>query len=277
MWFESLGLFVFLSIWGLASLKVSQIKFSLGFYFIFLISNYVIFQPWDKDNTKLFYLWVFVAAAVIANLLKDFVFLNYRQNAASPSPSLPHSLANGSSKNEDVTGKIHKIKRREPTDHGDLLFSRMMICAILVVLLTFTGILGTMREVKPDYWEITNQDDHNVAEFFKEKTDPITTVVVTSDKHQQPCSSLAGRTKLLGYSAWCQSHGYANTGQRHSDRMTLLRGQNAQHIIRQYNITHVLIDQRARSEGDMNFWNGHSDLRVYDTPAYQVYDVRKLL
>ena len=32
-------------------------------------SNYINFQPWDRDNAKLFYIWVFVASPLTGSLL----------------------------------------------------------------------------------------------------------------------------------------------------------------------------------------------------------------
>ena len=39
-------------------------KLALGAFLVFLLGNYVNFQPWDRDNAKLYYIWVFVAAAI---------------------------------------------------------------------------------------------------------------------------------------------------------------------------------------------------------------------
>ena len=36
---------------------------------VFFVGNYVNFQPWDRDNCKLFYIWVFIASTLVGPLL----------------------------------------------------------------------------------------------------------------------------------------------------------------------------------------------------------------
>ncbi|RYE83852.1 MAG: hypothetical protein EOO65_03255 [Methanosarcinales archaeon] len=44
-------------------------KMALGAFLVFMVGNYINFQPWDRDNCKLFYLWVFVYSAVVGAML----------------------------------------------------------------------------------------------------------------------------------------------------------------------------------------------------------------
>ena len=45
------------------------LKLLLGAFVAFLLGNYVRLQPWDRDNAKIFYIWVFVATSVAGPLL----------------------------------------------------------------------------------------------------------------------------------------------------------------------------------------------------------------
>ena len=48
---------------------LDALKLSLSAGAVWAIGNYVNFQPWDRDNCKLFYIWVFVYAGFIGSLL----------------------------------------------------------------------------------------------------------------------------------------------------------------------------------------------------------------
>jgi hypothetical protein len=72
LWPEALGLFVPLNILAffVMKLKPAQTHFHIGLFAVFFISNIIVFQPWEVDNTKLFYIWVFGASGHIGVLLE---------------------------------------------------------------------------------------------------------------------------------------------------------------------------------------------------------------
>lgn len=45
------------------------LKLAVGALLVFLLGNYVNFQPWDRDNAKLYYIFIFVASALNGALL----------------------------------------------------------------------------------------------------------------------------------------------------------------------------------------------------------------
>jgi hypothetical protein len=53
--------YVPLNILGMIILPLSpwQRRFQVGFFAVFVMANYVIFQPWELDNTKVDSLFVF--------------------------------------------------------------------------------------------------------------------------------------------------------------------------------------------------------------------------
>eukprot|EP01102_Stenamoeba_stenopodia_P002626 TRINITY_DN1248_c0_g1_i1.p1 TRINITY_DN1248_c0_g1~~TRINITY_DN1248_c0_g1_i1.p1 ORF type:complete len:837 (-),score=138.29 TRINITY_DN1248_c0_g1_i1:193-2703(-) len=74
-WTISLGLFPWISLLGLfcfggISLRGTNEKLHGVFvgstWMIFLFANFVILQPWERDNTKVFYIWLFAAASSAA-------------------------------------------------------------------------------------------------------------------------------------------------------------------------------------------------------------------
>lgn len=74
LWFGALGFFVPL---GLAAfnlpLSASQRRLHWSFWSLFVIANIVQFQPWDKDNNKVFLVWAMMPCATIPAILLGFV------------------------------------------------------------------------------------------------------------------------------------------------------------------------------------------------------------
>ena len=54
---------------SLSGRAFDALKFALGAFAVFLLGNYVMFQPWDRDNCKLWYVGLFVNGAVVGALL----------------------------------------------------------------------------------------------------------------------------------------------------------------------------------------------------------------
>ena len=54
LWWEALLIYVPLNLIGMFLLPLStwQRRFQIGFFAVFIMANYVIFQPWELDNTK---------------------------------------------------------------------------------------------------------------------------------------------------------------------------------------------------------------------------------
>jgi hypothetical protein len=54
LWWEALMLYVPLNLLGLVLLPLTpfQRRFQVGYFLVFVVANYVIFQPWELDNTK---------------------------------------------------------------------------------------------------------------------------------------------------------------------------------------------------------------------------------
>lgn len=70
-WFKNLGLFLPVLIGALLYKKIPlAIKlWYLPFLAIFIIPNYIMFSPWEYDNSKFFHLWYLVSAFLVAYFL----------------------------------------------------------------------------------------------------------------------------------------------------------------------------------------------------------------
>ena len=76
-WIKNLGLFAPILVVSLGWLyKKNRYLFSLYLPFlgIFLISNILVFQPWEFDNSKLLIYWFFTSAIIVAYFLDDQFF-----------------------------------------------------------------------------------------------------------------------------------------------------------------------------------------------------------
>jgi len=69
LWGRGTGIFVLLSLLGFAFLDTKQKKLYFCFWLIWIIGNVIQFQPWDKDNTKLFIVWTMACAGVCAMVI----------------------------------------------------------------------------------------------------------------------------------------------------------------------------------------------------------------
>ncbi|OHS93615.1 hypothetical protein TRFO_40089 [Tritrichomonas foetus] len=71
MWYRSLGTLFMLSLVHAPSImNIKQLSVYLPAYFVFLISNYIWYQPWHLDNTKVFNAgWIPLVIAGVANYL----------------------------------------------------------------------------------------------------------------------------------------------------------------------------------------------------------------
>ena len=70
-WARSLGLYV--PLYALSWLAIRRRFHSSQFFFgalaVFVEANLIIFQPWELDNTKVFYIWVFIASPMVCVVL----------------------------------------------------------------------------------------------------------------------------------------------------------------------------------------------------------------
>lgn len=68
--FEAIDRLVFhLNACSLSGRCLDTLKLAVGAAAVFLVGNYINFQPWDRDNCKLFYVSVFVNASLVGGLL----------------------------------------------------------------------------------------------------------------------------------------------------------------------------------------------------------------
>jgi hypothetical protein len=68
-WFKALTFLVPCSLLGLFYLDEKQRKLYICFLAVFVMANLINFQPWDKDNNKIFAIWLMAGAGVAVHFL----------------------------------------------------------------------------------------------------------------------------------------------------------------------------------------------------------------
>ena len=122
---------------------------------------------------------------------------------------------------------------------------------------------------------IYDQEGLELAKQVREITSP-GDVILTSDQHNHPITSFAGRSVVMGYRGWLWTWGY-DYRERERDVLDIYQGvSNTKDLIYKYNISVIVIGPSEKNQFlanesyfDQNF---HLLLR---TANYKVYDVKK--
>jgi hypothetical protein len=261
---------VFCSFLGIECLSSKQKRFYVGALGIFALCNLVIFTPWDKDNIKTFYLWVFFASGVVAKLLIQLFNARWPVFVESkpPNPSILRSMG--------LNPPQPKQKQKQQV--RTLFFFPKVLATVLFIGLVMTGVFGVYREANHNY-SFQDEEDYKIGSWIRENTDH-DAVFVISDHHINPAAVFAGRTSFIGYTGWASSHGYP-WYERHLERNKIFHNNTPPNeitnIIMKHKISYVLFDPRARSEFKIQpqkhpYWSKLP--LVYHSERYQLYDVR---
>ena len=147
LWWRALGVYVPLfaaSALLLSKHNVAQWQFYAGFTAVFIEANLIIFQPWEMDNTKVFYIWAFGASVFVCYLL--------RRVAAAVS------------------------------QYRGLSLVVLPIVALLYVLLTISGVLCCVQETVSNSM-MFDLVDVEYARWVRENTSPDAVFLVPSEHY----------------------------------------------------------------------------------------------
>jgi len=160
-WWRGLGIFAAISlVFGWASANIYQIKLYIPSMVVFLVANFVRYQPWELDNTKVFYAaWIPIALPFVSQ------FLN-------------------------------------------CVIRKKKISFIAVVLIIISIMSSSMHLfaclLSPT--KIFSKNDISFGLWIAENT-PLNSLTMSSDSHNHPVSTIAGRMMFQGYGGWLISHG----------------------------------------------------------------------
>lgn len=161
----------------------------------------------------------------------------------------------------------------------DMLLRRLqpvgfLLSFVLVGTMIATGSIAVWRELHLS-WRMFSLEDIALAQFVKNHTSA-DALFLTSDKHNNPISCLAGRSIVMGYRGWLWTHGI-NYGPREHDVMEMFRGsERAFNLLRQYRVEYVLIERDKTNEFYENpeFFRNHFAI-VYRSSDFTLVQVNQ--
>lgn len=224
------------------------LELALAALVVFLLCNFIVFQSWDWDNTKLLVLWYFTAGLLAGALAAHWWRKGFFRSLASAAV---------------VTS---------------------MLLTRIVVLLRVLPWTPPQDAVGGPY-TVASADERALAATVAART-PGNAVFLTYGRPNDPVLAISGRTGLMGYYGWLWSYG-TNFGTRVTDIQTMYRGCSGNAtgcpifaLLRKYHVSYVEIDDRADSPGAIEpavnpiWWAGQGFPVVASSQHIVVYDVR---
>jgi hypothetical protein len=215
---------------SLTGRSLDALKIGLGGLAVWILGNWVIFQPWDRDNCKLFYIWVFIASSFAGMVVAaPFEYLFSSFGVVGP----------GSTRLDVVFSVLFLGKQNMIISFSKKTFGLVVLCICLcsMIIGTFTGFLMIIREFKM-YNVMIDVDQLEITRKLAEKVSP-KAVIMYRDNHLL-APAAAGRSALLSYQGWMSSHGY-DFGERSSDRDYVLAN-----ILQQHDINREVMNRLLR-------------------------------
>jgi hypothetical protein len=262
--------------------ELSALKFALGSLAVWVMSTYVKFQPWDKDNTKVFYVWAFIAAPLVARAMTFPLMWGLQ--------ALTHSSSHQVNDLPDADAAIRKMDTATASTAQSASFVRrglgivsLIVGIPLLVALALaggtSGALGLIREFRMfhDFYGVPEKE---VAAFLIEHVDR-RAVILHDNDHRSPVGMLAGRPSLASYDGWLWSHGY-DYGERHNDRNWVMghvveqSNDMAYQKLRRWGVRYVVAAHKPQPDGngpDKNLFLGDQLKRIFKNGRYQVFEV----
>lgn len=147
------------------------------------------------------------------------------------------------------------------------------ILAIILFLITILpGLLTTYRELKVNFVLYTKADVE-LADFVKKNTKS-NEIFLSTDQHNNPISSLAGRQILMGYRGWLWSHGI-DYKERFNDLLNIYNGSdNAYQLISKYNPNYILVEKKPDPQWFINQNYFRNYFRpIFENSSYVLYKI----
>jgi hypothetical protein len=201
----------------------------------FLVPNFVVFQPWDWDNTKFFAYWALLGALPVGSLLARLLGGGFQLRALSA-----------------LLGGVLAVTLMLA---GALDLARTLDRSVSAALFTDTGGI-------------------EVATWVRTHTPP-RAIFLAAPEHNQPVPSLGGRAVVAGYPGWLWTYGLADWGQRTQDVDLMLRGgPGTPALLSAYGVDYVVLGPQEVNghRASRAYWDAHAR-RVYSSGEYTVYQV----
>lgn len=351
-WWKGLGPLVYLYVIAFALVLVRRqwayARWMVGGSLVFVVANMVRFQPWDKDNIKLFYVWLFICMPAVGELLAapfevfasmftgrvpdptplSILAASRKQQAkdhkdgsgsesidaslidpsvAAHDPTAPSSASSAKSGSDDAlmaeeaascsgcsllpgpdpipTALSDEILAHTNADALRLFLSTtsMVLSVFLMVVLCFSGVMSVWREFRMQN-VFYGAPEVQLSRFIDSHT-PTDAVWMTADTHISVPAVLNGRSLVIAWTGWMDSHGY-DWRPIHDDREKVWyhglseSNEEVYKILKERNIKYILgygmpkLAPNPPGESVRSAWLDGKLVRVYnDHERYEVFEV----
>jgi hypothetical protein len=240
-WIMNIGIILLPFILGFSKSDGFVKRFYLSYLMLFLLGNFIRFQPWDWDNYKIFLHWYILTIIIASFGILEVLRISY-----------------------DRLRRTNNHKQR-------LITVLWLICLATILFFSMaSGFLSYLRVFQENFL-MWSKADKELADWVKENT-PRESVFLTSTHFLNPIATLAGRQIILGYEGWLWSHGISwDVIQRfRTDIIKMFKGDY--NLIKQYSVDFVVIthyEELFAKDNDfninINFFNESGKFeKVYD-------------
>ena len=261
LWFGGLGFYLPLYVLAFFILpeKRKYLHFQFGFIVLFILSNFILYQPWVLDNTKIFYISIFGFSPVIAHLL--YLIWSGRLPFISKlrSPSKPNIFGEDFARNSE----------------GKRIFSVILksIAALLFIILIFTGFLCLISETNSKSTLLNRVDIESGMWFYENTPHDAKVLVSTRGTHFRPAAAIGGRQLISSYWGWISNHGMPNYELQNSKSNAILDGSaGAIDFLIELGVNYIVLDWNRYHEYNLHFIHSIANVAA-SNGKYTIYQV----
>ena len=186
---------------------LDALKLAVGAFAVFLLGNYVNFQPWDRDNCKLFNVWLMIASGFSGALLAapfEYLALRSQPGIARISNLTGTSLravrdslyASSGAAGSDKGPKATAAGKGSPIGYTASM-ALSVVSVVCLILSCATGFFMIRREFA-QYHVLLDEEQAATAEWISTNLAPKANFL-HKDVHITPSGTLAGRSALISY------------------------------------------------------------------------------
>jgi len=268
--------------------RLSAFKFAAASFAVFVVGCFVKFQPWDRDNTKIFYIFAIIAAPFVGQVLTWPLTAGLAAITA-PTEARIHGADADTDADADAAGitrtDTHTAEAKQSRQFVGrfggilLLLVGVPVGAALLALGATSGVLSIVREYGM-FHELYGPMEVEVGDYIRDNI-PAKSVMLTDNTHRAPAGYLAGRPSLAGYDGWLWSHGY-DYAERHNDRNFIMQhvndveGRDAYDKMRRWGVRYVVSEHKGQPEGagdNKDMFLDSNTKRIFSSGRYQVFEV----
>ncbi|MEM3627054.1 MAG: hypothetical protein QXZ25_03400 [Candidatus Bathyarchaeia archaeon] len=219
-WLMNIGVIILPFIFGFKKSDAAIRGFYSPFFMLFILGNFVRFQPWDWDNYKIFLHWhilTVMLASYGAVKIADFAFKDFK-----------------------LFARPKGFNRR----HLRLIFGAFTL-AIIIFFCTATGFLSNIKMFQERYL-MWSKADLAFADWVRENTPP-ESIFLTSTDYLHPVATIGGRQIVLGYEGWLWSHGISlnRIQEVRNDLVEMFKGNYT--LIKDYGVNFISVTHYERA------------------------------